>query len=160
MASKENDMPKSHVHTAFTLQHKGEKRHFPLGAVVPADLADHWYVKAHTSAEPITDPSTSAAADAMLADLEAKEKALAAIAADLAATGDVLDKRHKDVDQREDAVSRRERLAAEQQEALDARQAALDAREQALAEREKAAQNAQSTAKDDSKSTAKANVSK
>lgn len=71
-------MPKIYVHTPFTLQHKGAKLQFGIGNhTVDADVAAHWYVKAHVGEEPAADPDTSAAADAMLAELQAKEKALA-----------------------------------------------------------------------------------
>lgn len=129
-------MPNIYVHTPFKLKHKGETHDFPVGVhAVPADIADHWYSKAHTGKEPAADPDASAAADAMIADLEVKEKAL------LSRVG---------------ALDAREGLIAEREKAVQAAEAALETREKALAEREQAAQNAQPTAKDEAKG-AKAN---
>lgn len=133
-------MPKIYVHTPFNLQHKGEKHFFPIGNhTVPADIADHWYTKAHTGSEPEVDVDTKAATDAMVADLEAREKSLLARSADLDA---------------------REGVLVDREKAVQAAEVALEAREKALAESMQVAQNAQSTAKDDGKPAAKANGSK
>lgn len=104
-------MPKIYVHTPFTLQHKGEKRHFGVGNHnVDADVASHWYVKAHVGEEPAADPDTSAAADAMLADLQAKEKALAD-------RENALEVREADFASREQALAAREKAAQNAQSA-------------------------------------------
>ncbi|WP_427183535.1 STY1053 family phage-associated protein [Bordetella bronchialis] len=98
-------MPKIYVHKPFTLQYKGEKRQFGVGNhSVDADVAAHWYVKAHVGEEPAADPGTSAAADAMLAELQAKENALAERAAQL-------DAREADLAKREQALADREKAA-------------------------------------------------
>ena len=58
-------MPKIYVKKAFTLHHKDEKHEFPVGNhTVPADVAEHWYTKAHTGEE----PAPSAEGDADLAE--------------------------------------------------------------------------------------------
>ncbi|WP_198952933.1 MULTISPECIES: hypothetical protein [unclassified Achromobacter] len=148
-------MPKIYVHTAFNLQHGGEKHFFPIGNhTVAADIASHWYTKAHTGDEPQGDPDTSAAADAMIAELEAQEKALVARTGDLDARAAVLDKQEADIQAREDAVGKSEAAAGERDKALDARQAELDGREQALAAREQSQQNAGGT---EAKGTSKGN---
>lgn len=128
-------MPKIYVNREFTLQLGGDKRHFTVGNhSVDAETAKHWYVQAHIGDEPAVDPDTSAAAEALLADLQDKEKALVSRAGSLDA---------------------RETVIADRENAVQAREADLATREQALADREQAAQNAQSTAKDDGKASAK-----
>jgi hypothetical protein len=98
-------MPKIYVKQPFTLQHKGEKRQFGVGNHdVDAQVAAHWYVKAHVGEEPSADPDTSAAADAMLAELQAKEKALAD-------REKALQAREADLVSREQALADREKAA-------------------------------------------------
>ncbi|WP_025138088.1 hypothetical protein [Achromobacter sp. DH1f] len=128
-------MPKIYVNREFTLQLGGERRHFTVGNhSVDAETAKHWYVQAHIGDEPAMDPDTSAAAEALLADLQDKEKALVSRAGSLDA---------------------RETVIADREQAVQAREADLATREQALADREQAAQNAQSTPKDDAKASGK-----
>lgn len=128
-------MPKIYVKREFTLQIGGEKRHFAVGNhSVDAETAKHWYVQAHVGDEPAADPDTSAAADALLAGLDEKEKALVS---------------------RAGALDAREGVIADREQALQARETELATREQALADREQAAQNAQSTPKDDGKASGK-----
>ncbi|WP_238925099.1 STY1053 family phage-associated protein [Achromobacter insuavis] len=92
-------MPKIYVNREFTLQLGGEKRQFTVGNhSVDAETAKHWYVQAHVGDEPTVDPDTSAAAEALLADLDAKEQALMS--------------RSGDLDAREAALAERE-LAAQ-----------------------------------------------
>ncbi|CAB3952715.1 STY1053 family phage-associated protein [Achromobacter piechaudii] len=128
-------MPKIYVNREFTVQIGGEKRHFTVGNhTVDADTAKHWYVQAHVGDEPTMDSDASAAADALLAGLDEKEKALMSRAGDLDA---------------------REAVIADREQAVQARETDVATREQALADREQAAQNAQSTPKDEGKASGK-----
>lgn len=117
-------MPKIYVKKPFKLQHADKDgaptvTEFPVGNhEVPAAIAAHWFVKAHTGEEPAADPDTSAAADELLAELEAKARALQELA---------------------DKLADREKAAAQREADLNARAEALDTREVAIAEREKAA---------------------
>lgn len=118
-------MPKIYVKKAFTLHHNDERHDFPVGNhTVPADVAEHWYVKAHTGDEPAADPDAAAAADELLAELDAKAKALQVLA---------------------DQLADREKAADQREADLNARAEALDAREVAIADREKAADSAKAT---------------
>ncbi|WP_287820141.1 hypothetical protein [Achromobacter sp.] len=128
-------MPKIYVNREFTVQIGGEKRHFTVGNhTVDAETAKHWYVQAHIGDEPTVDPDTSAAAEALLADLADKEKALMS---------------------RSGALDAREAVIADREQAIQVREADLATREQALADREQAAQNAPSTPKGDGKASRK-----
>lgn len=132
-------MAKNHVHTPFSLtEDSGNIRKFAAGDEVPRELADHWYVKLHVGDAPAVDLATEAAADELLAELEAKskelderEKAADQLKKDLQAGFDDLRTLKAEVEARV--------LAADQREAdLNARAEALDGREVAIAEREKA----------------------
>lgn len=126
-------MPKIHVHTPFTLQHGDEKREFAVGSqTVSQEIAEHWYVKAHTGPEPEAVMDTEAAADALLDELDAKAKALQA-------RSDELDAREKELAAREQAISERE-------DAADQRDVSLLAREKAVTEREQVADKAAESA--------------
>ncbi|GAA7770964.1 hypothetical protein RN01_29815 [Cupriavidus sp. SHE] len=115
-------MPKIYVKKAFTLHHKDEKHEFPVGNhSVPAEVAEHWYVKAHTGDEPAVDPESAAVADELLAELDAKAKALQELA---------------------DKLAEREKAADQREADLNGRAEALDTREVAISEREKAAEAA------------------
>lgn len=71
-------MPKIYVKKAFTLNAGAEQQHFAVGNhTVSADVADHWFVKAHVG-EPEPASESERAADELLADLDKREKALAA----------------------------------------------------------------------------------
>lgn len=119
-------MPKIYVNREFTLQLGGEKRHFTIGNhSVDAETASHWYVKAHVGDEPALDPDTSAAADALLSELDARAKVL------------------------QDA----EVKVTQREQAADKREASLDEREKAMAQREQAADNADQGAAGKTKST-------
>ncbi|MBR8654297.1 hypothetical protein KDH83_13425 [Achromobacter sp. Marseille-Q0513] len=119
-------MPKIYVNREFTLQLGGEKRLFTVGNhSVDAETAKHWYVLAHIGDEPAVDPDTSAAADALLAELDARAHKLQKL---------------------EDQVAEREKAAA-------ARETELAQREDAVAEREKAADNADQAAAGKAKPT-------
>lgn len=108
-------MPKIYVHTAFTLRHNGEVLTFPVGVhTVDAAVANHWYTKAHVGDEPVVDPDTGAAADALLAELEERARGL------------------------QDAEGK----LAQREQAAEAREAKLDEREKAVVQREQAADNA------------------
>ncbi|WP_354676759.1 STY1053 family phage-associated protein [Cupriavidus plantarum] len=134
-------MPTIYVAKAFKLKHRDEEgnlvtRDFPVGNHnVPKGLHDHWYVKAHIGEEPPLDPDAQAAADELLAELEAKAKAL--------------DERRKALDAEgkalaglQQTVSDHASELAEREQALATRTKAADEREAAIAEREKAAEAA------------------
>ncbi|WP_454734244.1 STY1053 family phage-associated protein [Cupriavidus pauculus] len=136
-------MPKIYVKKAFTLHHKDEKHEFPVGNhTVPADVAEHWYTKAHTGEE----PAPSAEGDADLAEkraaLDSAAEFLEGRAKELKELQDALDVRAGTLTDREQAVEQREAGLNARAEALDEREAALAQREQALATAEKAAADA------------------
>lgn len=138
-------MPKTtkYVKKAFTLLHDGEKHEFSVGQVLPEQFHEHWYAQAHSGDHPVAaDAGTAAAADELLAELEAKAKKLDEREKALAAATAALDVRVADLTDRE------QKLAARAKE-LDARDGdhvtrarTLDEREAALAEREKASEAA------------------
>lgn len=107
-------MPKIYVERPFTLHHSGGVESFEVGAhTVSAEVASHWYTKAHIGDEPVLDADAGAAADALLAELDARAQKL---------------------QKAEDQVAEREKAAA-------VRETELAQREDAVAEREKAADN-------------------
>lgn len=117
-------MPKIYVNKAFKLQHKGETHDFPIGlhSVAP-DVADHWFVKAHTGEQPAVEPDAKAVTDALLAEIEAKAKALdeqaEAKSAALMKIADDLVAREKAVEAREAALADREKAVAEREQAAE-----------------------------------------
>jgi len=122
---------KIYVNKAFKLQHDGEHVDFaPGNHSVEKDVAEHWFVKAHTGDEPVGGTDNDAVADELLAELDAKAKALQALA---------------------DQLAEREKAAEARDMDLNTRASALDAREAALAEREKAADQAKQLGKAQSK---------
>lgn len=111
-------MPKIYVKKAFTLNCGGERQHFPVGPhTVGADVAEHWYAKAHIG-EPEPPSEAEAAAEELLADLEQREKALAA-------REKAADARDAQLAKREEAVAAREKAA--EQAAVEAAAAAKSA---------------------------------
>lgn len=111
-------MPKIYVKKAFTLNAGAEQQHFAVGNhTVSADVADHWFVKAHVG-EPEPASESERAADDLLADLEQREKALAA-------REKGADARDADLAKREEAVAAREKAA--EQAAVEAAAAAKSA---------------------------------
>ncbi|VVE79392.1 STY1053 family phage-associated protein [Pandoraea sputorum] len=97
-------MPKIYVNKAFILNAGGEPQHFPVGNhTVSAEIADHWFVKAHVG-EPAPVGESERAADELLADLDKREKAL--VEREKAA-----EQRDADLAKREDAVTAREKAA-------------------------------------------------
>ena len=98
-------MPKIYVKKAFKLQHEGELHDFPVGNhTVDKEIAEHWFVKAHTGEEPAADPESAAAADELLAELDAKAKGLQELAGKLAEREKALDKREAELSEREKAL--------------------------------------------------------
>lgn len=141
-------MPKIFVKKAFTLQHEGEKQQFAVGNhSVPKEIADHWFVKAHIGDEPVTDPDTSAAADELLAELEAKAKELDERETALKENHGILQSIREEQDAKALALGEREKAADQRETDLNARAEALDTREVAIAEREKAEAAAKQTGK-------------
>lgn len=105
-------MPKIYVHTAFTLRHNGGALSFPVGVhTVDADVASHWYVKAHVGEEPALDLDSGAAADALLAELEERAKVLQDAEVKVAQREQAADAREAKLDEREKAVAQREQAA-------------------------------------------------
>ena len=138
-------MPKIYVKKAFRLQHKGETHEFPVGNhSVPADVAEHWLVKAHIGDEPQLDPDTSAAADELLAELEAKAKQLDAREQHVTGMEKAMADHMTDLTGREEVLATRAKEADERAADLDAREKAVSAREQAMAAAEKATAEAAS----------------
>ncbi|WAL80961.1 hypothetical protein OYT13_13865 [Pandoraea sp. XJJ-1] len=108
-------MPKIYVKKAFTLNAGSEPKQFAVGNhSVSAEVADHWFVKAHVG-EPEPASESEKAADELLADLAKREKALTE--RELAA-----DERDADLAKREEAVAAREKVA--EQAAVEAAAAA------------------------------------
>ncbi len=129
-------MPKIYVKKAFTLHHKDEKHEFPVGNhTVAADVAEHWYTKAHTGEEPPASPEMDAELAKERAALESAGQFLEGKAKELKELQDVLELRASTVADREKAADQREAD-------LNARAEALDTREVAIAEREKAVDTA------------------
>lgn len=93
---------KIHVAKAFKLLGKDGKQHdFPVGNhTIDQDVAEHWFVKAHLDGESAQSADTEAAADELLAELEAKAKA---------------------IDEREAKVAEREKAVAEREQAIEAK---------------------------------------
>lgn len=109
-------MPKIYVKKAFKLQHNGEVLDFPVGNhTVDKEVAEHWFVKAHTGEEPAVDPDSAAAADELLAELDAKAKGLQELA-------DKLAEREKAADKRDAELAAREAAVVEREKAADAKQ--------------------------------------
>ncbi|QYY30245.1 hypothetical protein K2O51_23010 [Cupriavidus pinatubonensis] len=122
-------MPKIYVKKAFTLHHKDERHDFPVGNhTVPADVAEHWYVKAHTGEEP-------AAGEGEPDDLAEKRAVLDSAA-------EFLEGRAKQLKDLQDDLGGRERAVAEREQAAEQRDADLAKREATVAEREQAADKA------------------
>ena len=133
-------MPKIYVKKAFRLQHKGETHDFPVGNhSVPSDVAEHWLVKAHIGDEPQADADTSAAADELLAELEAKANELEAREKAIGEQHEILKTIRSEQDAKAKELADREKAAGQRSADLDEREAALAQREQALATAEKAA---------------------
>ncbi len=132
-------MPKIYVKKAFTLNAGAEQQHFAVGNhTVSADVADHWFVKAHVG-EPEPASEGERAADELLADLDKREKALAA--------------REKAAEQRDAELAKREEAVAAREKAAEQRDAELAKREEAVAAREKAAEQAAAEAATAAKAT-------
>jgi len=136
-------MPSKYVTKAFTLQHGGEQHKFAVGQVLPPEFHDHWYAKAHSGSHPVAaDAGTAAAADELLAELEARAKKLDEREKALAAATAALDVRAADLTDREQKLAvRAKELDARDGEHLT-RARTLDEREAAIAEREKASEAA------------------
>lgn len=102
---------KIQVAKAFQLNVKGgAPMYFPIGNhTVDQEVADHWFVKAHLGGESAESGDNEAAADELLAELDAKAKALQAAADELAKREQALDKREADLAEREQAVAEREK---------------------------------------------------
>lgn len=117
---------KIHVAKAFKLLGKDGKQHdFPVGNhTVDQDVAEHWFVKAHLDGES-AGGDTEAAADELLAELEAKAKAVQEAEAKLAA--------------REAELTEREKAVAAREQALDADKQDAEAKAKAEAEAKPAA---------------------
>ncbi|WP_407059265.1 hypothetical protein ACKZDW_02450 (plasmid) [Ralstonia syzygii subsp. celebesensis] len=121
-------MPKIYIKTAFTLTHEdGTKVPFPVGEhEVDADVADHWYVKAHAGEKPVAGAPASAAEDSTGDDANGDngvaKAELDARAAELAKFEVALSAREAELDAREDAIAKREAAIA----AATAEQAAAD----------------------------------
>jgi len=117
---------KIHVAKPFKLlTEKGEPMHFGVGNhTVDQAVADHWFVKAHLDGES-AGGDTEAAADELLAELEAKAKAVQEAEATLAA--------------REAEVAEREKAVAAREQALDAAKQEAEAKAKAEAEAKPAA---------------------
>jgi hypothetical protein len=127
-------MPKIYVKKAFTLQHEGEKHEFAVGNHdVPAAIAAHWFVKAHTGDEPA-------------AGSEAEQSDLAEQRAALESAAQLLEGRAEQLQQLQDQLAQRQQAIAEREQAADQRDADLAKREAAVAEREQAADKAASDA--------------
>ncbi|MDN7549083.1 STY1053 family phage-associated protein [Burkholderia cenocepacia] len=106
-------MPKIYIKKAFKLLgDDGKHRDFPVGNhTVDKEVAEHWFVKAHTGEEPAADPNAVAAADELLAELDAKAKGLQELAEKLAEREKAADKRDAELAAREEAVAEREKAA-------------------------------------------------
>lgn len=99
-------MPKIHVNKAFVLNVEGEPKHFAVGNHnVTAEIADHWFVKAHIGG-PAPASESERAADELLADLDAREK-------ELAAREKAAEQRDADLAKREEEIAAREKAAAD-----------------------------------------------
>lgn len=97
-------MPKIYVKKAFTLNCGGEQRHFPVGPhTVAADVAEHWYAKAHIG-DPEPLGASELAADELLAELAKREKALTE-------REKTAEQRDAELAKREEAVTAREKAA-------------------------------------------------
>lgn len=102
---------KIYVNKAFKLLDPDTKQHadYPVGNhTVEKEVAEHWFVKAHTGAEPPLDPDAQAAADELMAELDARAQALQAQAKDLDAREKLLAGRVRDAEQRDADLAKRE----------------------------------------------------
>ncbi len=134
-------MPKIYIKKAFTLQHEGEKHEFAVGNhEVPAAIAAHWFVKAHTGDEPA-------------GGSEAEPNDLAEQRAALDSAAQLLEGRAEQLKQLQDELADREKAIAAREQAADQREADLAKREAALAEREQAADKAAADAAKAAKSS-------
>lgn len=135
---------KIYVKKAFKLLgDDGKHTDYPVGNhTVEKEVAEHWFVKAHTGDEPPVDPESAAAADALRAQLEEEASALAAVAATLNDDRMALDARAAALADGEAKLADRASAADQREADLNARAEALDGREVAIAEREKAAEAA------------------
>ncbi len=113
---------KIYIQKAFKLLVDGVQREFGVGNhTVDKDVADHWFVKAHTGDEAAAGSDHQSAADELRAELDVKVKTLQAAAEALAAREKAADQRDADLTAREDAVAAREKAAdAKAQEGADA----------------------------------------
>lgn len=103
----------------------GKMTDFPVGAhSVDKEVAEHWFVQAHLGG-PVEGGDTEAAADELLAELEAKAKAVQEAEATLAA--------------REAEVAEREKAVAAREQALDAAKQEAEAKAKAEADAKPAA---------------------
>lgn len=97
-------MPKIYVKKAFTLNAGSEPQQFAVGNHnVPAEVAEHWFVKAHIG-EPEPASESERAADELLSDLAKREKALTE-------REKAAEQRDADLAKREEAVTAREKAA-------------------------------------------------
>lgn len=133
-------MPNKFVTKAFTLQHEGEQHKFAVGQVLPREFHEHWYAQAHSGDHPVAaDAGTAAAADELLAELEAKAKELDEREKVLADAKAALDKSAADLTDREQKLAARAKEADERDGAHVKRVQTLDDRETAIAAPEQAA---------------------
>lgn len=126
-------MPKIYVKKAFTLQHEGEKHEFAVGNHdVPAAIAAHWFVKAHTGEEP------AAGNEAEQNDLAEQRAALDSAAQLLEGRAEQLAQLQNELAERDKAIAAREQAADQREADLNARADALAASAVSIADREKA----------------------
>ncbi|WP_079218925.1 STY1053 family phage-associated protein [Herbaspirillum robiniae] len=122
-----------HVHKAFKLLHNGEHLQFAPGSYsVDAEVAGHWFTKAHVGEAPLVDAGTAAAAEELMAELGQREK-------ELRDQADLLQKAQEALAEREKAVQASEATAKQVSAELDSREASLAEREKAVAVAEAAA---------------------
>lgn len=137
-------MPKIYIAKAFKLQHQDKDgkptvSEFAVGNhTVAADVANHWFVKAHTGEEPVGGAEGEADLSEQRAALDSAAEFLEGKAEQLKTFQGTLDARSDALADGESKLAERV-IAADQRTAdLDQREAALAAREQALATAEKA----------------------
>lgn len=141
-------MPKIYIAKAFKLQHQDKDgkptvTHFDVGNhTVPADVAEHWFVKAHTGEEPAAGTDDDADLAEKRSALDSAAEFLEGKAKELKGLQDALDARTIALTEGEAKLAGRVSAADQRAAELDQREAALAAREQALATAEKAAAEA------------------
>lgn len=120
-------MPKINVHTAFQFTHAdGTKQDFAVGVhEVDGDVADHWFVKAHTGDAPQKSDDEKSA-DELLGELDKREKALAGQHEILKTTQAEQAKKASDLVAREKAAEQRDADLAKREEAVTAREKAAE----------------------------------